>query len=333
MKTLVTGGLGFIGSHLVKKLLENNREVVIFDLSDSLKNLESLGIDCSKIEIVKIDLADYSNLRSLFDRFEFDCVFHLAARVGGLKYLHDNKNAEIITLQENIAIDSNVFRCCLEKNISKIIYASSIAVYSIEKQFNVGAVFKESEANFSMGEQGEFKKFVLNINPDGGYGLAKALGEMQLSCIKDAKIGIARLFNIYGPNLPLGEKSHVITDLFQKIIDSNGEITIWGNGQQTRDFLYIDDCIKSLLLMEEKIAEENLILNIGSGQTISIQELAQKIAQTVKKEITINFDLSKPVGPVSRTADISLAKTKLEWNPEISMDQGLAEVYNWYSKK
>lgn len=332
MPTLVTGGLGFIGSHLVKRLIDQGREVVIFDISDSLDNLSFLGIDASQVKIFKVDLSDYQRTLELFKQFDFDSVFHLAARVGGLKYLHENKNAELITLQENLSIDSNVFRACLQRNISKIIYTSSIAVYSIEKQYSLGAIFKEEEADFSIIQDKEFEKFIFNANPDGGYGLAKAMGELQLNGTKDPKIGIARLFNIYGPNLPLGEKSHVITDLFKKISQADREITIWGGGDQTRDFLYIDDCLDALLAIEEKIDSKNIVVNIGSGKEIAIKDLAQTIINLSKKEIGIICDTTKPVGPVSRTADISRAKEILNWKPKISIQEGLGKVYQWYKK-
>ena len=130
MKTIVTGGAGFIGSHLVKKLIDDNREVIVIDdlSSGSMENLLNLGIKSSDIELKELDLTDYcQTLDALKDG---EVVFHLAARVGGIKYLHGNNQSELLALQENLAIDTNVFRACQKQKIRKIIY-SSLAQFDI----------------------------------------------------------------------------------------------------------------------------------------------------------------------------------------------------------
>lgn len=347
MKTIVTGGAGFIGSHLVKKLVEKGREVVVIDdlSSGSLENLFDLGLKPSDFEFKKLDLTNYhQTLEALKDG---ETVFHLAARIGGIKFLHGSESAELLALEENLAIDANVFRACLERKIKKIIYPSSSAVYPLDKQYFFGAVFLEDDLEFKpktpprRGEAhptklgGKNQKFKMEINPDGGYGLAKLLAEIQLNLMKDIKVGIARIFNVYGENEPFGERAHAIFDLIRKALNfPKEEFTVWGDGSQTRDYIYVTDCVDSLIKLEEKISEISpLTLNIGSAKATSLNEITEKIIKISGKDIKPTHDLKKPVGPLSRTANIKRAKKLLNWQPKVSLDEGLKKTYLWVKKK
>lgn len=334
MKTIVSGGAGFIGSHLVKKLLDQGREVVIADdlSSGNRPNLLDLGI---RTECQNIDLRDFS--KGLKVTRGAETVFHLAATIGNLKYLHDTEMAELDALQSNLMIDTNVLRACLENGVKKIIYTSSCAVYPINRQLNLGVVFSESSLNmgrkdFVRLQPSEFLR--TNIDPDGGYGWAKLIGEVQLNWINGIEIGIARIFNAYGPNEPLGEKAHVVADLISKVVcKSGGKLEVRGDGKQSRDFLYVSDCVEALLKLEEKASNPPITVNIGSGQATEIGELARKIVAVSGKQITITFDNSKAIGPVSRTADISMAKQLLGWEPRVSLHEGLRHTYAWVESK
>jgi len=188
MKTVVTGGTGFIGSHLVKSLLEQNREVVVASDSSRLdsENLSSLGVKPSDVELRRTDLGEYQQALKAIEGA--DSVFHLAARVGSLEYLHSSQLAELAALQTNLLIDTNVFRACLEKKVKRLVYTSSCAVYPMNLQYRPGAVFSENDLSLDTGQG--------TIGPDGGYGWAKLLGEIQLGWMKDIGIGIARIFNV-----------------------------------------------------------------------------------------------------------------------------------------
>ncbi|MDI6814838.1 MAG: NAD-dependent epimerase/dehydratase family protein, partial [Dehalococcoidales bacterium] len=332
MKTLVTGGTGFIGSHLVKALLEQGREVIVAsDFSRlGMENLADLGLRVSDIEVREADLSDYAQaLRAVEGA---GVIFHLAARVGSLEYLHGSAQAELAALQTNLVIDANVFKACLEKGVQKIIYASSCAVYPMHKQSSSDAIFSESDLILAFNPQ--------PLNPDGGYGWAKLLGEIQLSWM-GGNIGIARIFNVYGENEPLGEKAHVIGDLIQKtILSPERDLIVRGDGNQTRDFLYVSDCVDALLKLEQKLSNTNskdsrnsLTLNIGSGKAVSIRTIAEKVVEVSGKNIGIKYDLSKPVGPISRTADITKARTLLNWQPRVTLDEGLNQTYAWAEKR
>ena len=334
MKTIVTGGSGFIGSHLVKKLIERGREVaVIDDLSaGSLENLSDLGLKPSDFEFKKVDLTDYHQALEVLK--EGEVVFHLAARIGGIKYLHESESAELLALQENLAIDSNVFRACLKKKIKKIIYASSLAVYSLDKQYSFGTVFSEEDLSLETEVEDPKFRFKISINPDGGYGLAKLLAEIQLNLMKNVKVGIARIFNVYGENEPIGKRAHAISDLIRKAINyPNEKFIVWGDGEQTRDYIYVSDCVEFLLKLEEKISQESpLIVNIGSGRATSIKEIAEKVIEISGKNIKPKYDLKKLVGPLSRTANINRAKKLLNWQPKVSLEDGLKDTYYWVQK-
>jgi GDP-D-mannose 3',5'-epimerase len=337
MKTAVTGGTGFIGSHLVKSLLEQNREVIVAsDLSQlGRENLSSLGVKTVDVELRQTDLSDYQQaLKALTGA---DCVFHLAARVGSLEYLHATGMVELVTLQTNLLIDANVFRACLETGIRKIIYASSCAVYPMDTQFSAGAVFSESSLEL---ETLDFLKPGMpdsgnrTINPDGGYGWAKLMGEVQLEWMKGVDIGIARIFNIYGENEPLGEKAHVIADLICKaILYPQEEFVVRGDGKQSRDFLYVSDCVDALLQLEKRASSPPVIVNIGSGKPTSIATIAEKATGLSGKDIKLRYDPTKPMGPISRTADITRTKALLGWQPGISLDEGLSRTYRWVQRR
>jgi len=329
MKTVVTGGTGFIGSHLIKGLLEQNREVIVASDFSRLgsENLGALGIGPSDVEFREADLTDY--LQALKAVKGAESVFHLAARVGSLEYLHGSELAEFAALQTNLIIDANVFKACLEIGVKKLIYASSCAVYPMDKQYSPGAIFSEDDLRLTP-SFGPTHMTHEMINPDGGYGWSKLVGELQLNWVNSMDIGIARIFNIYGINEPIDEKAHAIGDLIRKVIlYSSGEFKVRGDGKQTRDYLYVSDCVEALVKLEKKASSPPVTVNIGSGQAMSIGALAEKILKISGKKFNMVFDLTKPVGPVSRTADISRARVLLGWEPKISLDEGLRRTYDW----
>jgi len=329
MRTVVTGGNGFIGSHLVKMLVDEDRKVIVASsFSPGEDHLAQMGV---KVERRDVDLRDYRDAQVAVKGT--DSVFHLAARIGNLMYLHGTQTAELTSLQTNLAIDANVFRACFEAGVKKIVYASSCAVYPMDKQTAAGAVFKESDLPLSPAFDPATLKPGM-INPDGGYGWAKLMGEIQLWWSRNTDIGIARIFSAYGENEPLGKKAHAMGDLIQRaILNQGGDFRVYGDGKQTRDFLYVTDCARALIKLEEKASNPPITANIGSGQAVSIDALAKKIVKISGKKFNIVFDLTKPVGPVSRTADMSRAKSMLGWQPQVSLDDGLRRTYNWVEGK
>lgn len=316
MMTCVTGGAGFIGSHLVKKLADNGNEVsVVDDFSRGcLANLSDLNVE---VDVNRTDLRNYGKTVKALKTA--DAVFHLAARVGSVDYLHGSSLAELEAFQDNVRIDANVFRACMESGVDKIVFASSVSVYPIDKQYEHGAVFSEEDLTY--------------YAPDGGYGWAKLLGEFQLGLMKDTKISIARIFNIYGPCSAIDETAQVIPALIKKAIRYPKEaFTVWGTGRQSRDFTYVSDCVDALMLLEKNANNPPLIANVGSNNPVSIGDIAHKIVRISEKKMRIKYDKSKMTGTVSRTADVGKI-SKIRWKPRIDLDEGLRLTYVWLQKR
>jgi nucleoside-diphosphate-sugar epimerase len=324
MITVVTGGAGFIGSNLVRKLLDRGRQVLVADdfSRGSIQNFKDLNIQPSDISgstvYPVIDLKHFSNTLKITQGA--DTVFHLAARVGSINYLHGTDHNELEALLSNLVIDANVFRACIENGVKKLVYASSTAVYPIDLQNSYNVILPESSLRY--------------YNPEGGYGWSKLLGEIELPWIKDIDIGIARIFNVYGENSFAGENPHAIVDLCRKVIKyPEVPFIVWGSGKQSRDFLHVSDCTNALLKLEEKASNPPVIVNIGSGKTVTVETLAQNIIAISGKNIKISYDTSKPVGPLSRTAEISKSIELLGWRPIITLDEGLKRTYTWLEKR
>jgi len=317
MKTVVTGGAGFIGSHLVKRLLDEGRDVAVADdfSRGGMLNLRDLGV---QLEPQRVDLRDYSQALGIVKHAE--TIFHLAARVGSVEYLHSSDAAEVRALQDNLTIDANIFRACSEAGVSRIVYASSVSVYPIDLQRKPNVVLSEEDLRY--------------FNPEGGYGWAKVLGEIQLQWMKNVDGGIARIFNVYGEGEPLDGTAHVIPALIRKAIAYPKEdFIVWGDGNQSRCLIYVSDCVEALMRLEDKACNPPVILNLGSDAPIPVSVIAQKVVAISGKHIEIKYDPSRPVGPISRTADIGKARALLGWQPETTLDDGLRRTYAWGERR
>jgi len=311
MKTVVTGAAGFIGANLVRRLIQLGRNIRCVDNTSRGKsrNLEGLPVD-----IVYADLRHYDQVLKAVDGA--DVVYHLAARVGSIDFLHGSSKAELEALQSNLAIDVNVFRACKEGGIKRIVYALSVSVYPIDRQQRLDAVFREED--------------IYPINPEGGYGWAKLVGEIQLGMMEGCESAVARIFNAYGEYCEYEGTAQVVPALIRKAIKyPDEEFVVWGDGNQTRNLIYIQDCIDALLKMEEKASYPPLILNVGNEKTTTIRELAETIVKVSGKNIKIRYDKSKPIGPLSRMPSIERAAEKLKWKPHTSLENGLRLTYKW----
>jgi nucleoside-diphosphate-sugar epimerase len=236
--------------------------------------------------------------------------------VGSVEYLHGTVEAELTALQHNLLIDLNVFRACVAKGIRVLIYASSVSVYPIDLQQHSGVVLAEDDLHY--------------FNPEGGYGWAKLIGEIQLQWLRNLRIGIARIFNVFGEGEKPDESAHVVPAIMRKVIVApRGEFQIWGDGSQTRDLLYVEDAIDALIKLEKAAAFPPVVVNVGSGNSISVRDLVQKVIIVSGKGVHPQYDSAKPVGPRSRTADIKRAKSLLRWEPKVGLDEGLSRTYRW----
>ncbi|MDA4115857.1 MAG: NAD-dependent epimerase/dehydratase family protein [Thaumarchaeota archaeon] len=315
-KVAVTGGAGFLGSHIVKRLSDDERDFSIVDdfSSGSLRNLADLGV---LRKCVTGDLRDYPFARRSLRGA--DTVFHFAAEVGSVSYLHGSNARELAAMQANLIIDANVLKACLENGVRTVIYASSVSVYPFDEQLGSHTQFREEDSE-------------RKVNPEGGYGWAKYVAEKQLSLMPEVSCGVARIFHAYGKNIYLKpDRSQVIASLIRKAVRYPAEdFVVWGDGSQRRCFVYIEDALDALMKLEKRVLERgSLTVNVGSTEETTVRELAERVIQLSKKDIPLKFDESKLTGALNRMPNLDRAKSVLGWAPTTSFSKGLKETFDW----
>jgi len=314
----VIGAAGFIGSHLSKRLEDLGNTLMLTDNFSRGKKeyLDYLNI---KNECFNLNMKDYES--ALIATKHADIVYHCACRIGGMQFLHGSPEKELKALQDNVLIDTNIFKACIENKVKKIIYTSSVSVYNTLRQYGSNAVFKESDL------------YKHSFNPEGGYGLSKWLAEQQLDYMTKmgVKVGIARIFKSYGPCDDYSpESGQVVLSLMRKLLTEE-QLVVWGTGNVSRCLVYIDDLIDALI----KLANYNksLTVNIGGLVPHRIGNLANAIASISGKKIEVKFDESMPEGPKSRIPDLTKAKKELNWKPTTSLNNGLKKCWKWMEQE
>jgi len=309
MKVLVTGGKGFIGSHLVNYLKKRGYWVRNADINEYsyLRTIED--------EFCRSDLTIHDNALKATE--DVDWVFNLAANMGGIGFITDVK-ADV--MRDNARINTNILEACRTNSVQRLFFSSSACVYPQNLQLTPQvSPLKESD--------------VLPAYPDSAYGWEKLFAELIMQAYHadyGLDIRIARFHNIYGPHTTYkGGREKAPASLCRKVAETpnGGAIVIWGDGRQTRSFLYIDDALEATYrLMQSDYTEP---LNIGSDELISIDALADLIIEISGKKIRKEYDLSKPQGVRGRNADLTLIKKIIDWQPKISYKEGLVKTYKW----
>jgi len=309
MSVLVTGGKGFIGSHLVNFLKARGFWVRSIDIK------KDAFLTTTENEFVLGDLTD--SKIALSATKDIDFVYNLAANMGGIGFITKVK-AEV--MRDNVRINANILEACIVNNVKRLFFSSSACVYPQALQ-----LAPEVEP---LREADAFPAY-----PDSAYGWEKLFTELLMEAYHEdygLDIRIARFHNIYGPfGTYKGGREKAPAALCRKIAEApeHGTITIWGDGKQTRSFLYIDDALEAIY----KLMGSNYIkpLNIGSDELISVDDLADLIIAISGKRLGKHYDTSKPQGVRGRNADLHLIEKTLGWKPKTSYRKGLEETYRW----
>jgi len=306
MKVVVTGGCGFIGSNIAEELIKKHYVVVIDDLSTGrIENIQSLQ-DKENFEFVRGNITDLGLLKQIFE--DVDCIFHQAA----IPSVQRSVENPLDTNEANIKGTLNVLIAARDCGVKKVVYASSSSVYGDTPELP--------------------KKENMKPNPQSPYAVSKLTGEYYckvFSEIYGIKTICLRYFNVYGPKQdPASEYAAVIPRFINRVLNNQPPI-IFGDGNQTRDFTFVKDVVKANILAMEKNVEG--VFNIAYGQQISINELANKIMEIVGVKLNPVYDKPRPGDIRNSLADISLAKQKLGYMPEYSLEKGLEVTIRWFS--
>lgn len=308
-KVLVTGGAGFIGSHIVDRLLESRNEVAVIDNFDAFyqgkeKNIER-HLKNENFRMVRGDILDYDLLLRTMKGVEI--VFHEAAQAG-IRYCNLNP---IKAHKVNVEGTLNVLMAAKESNVKRIIYASSSSIFGNPKRLPIDEAYP--------------------TNPASPYGATKLAAEHY--CLTFNKVyGLGavclRYFSVYGPR---GRPDQVIYALANSMMRGESP-TIYGDGSQRRDFTYVSDVVNANLLAAMTESIEGEVFNIGFGRDVSIKELFDMLAENLSDKVNniVPRYLDKYRGDFERTlADNSKARKKLGWKPEVTLEHGLKEFAGW----
>ena len=313
---LVAGAGGFIGGHLVRSLLEDGHEVVAVDI----KPLDNWFQIFEKNINYSLDLKEYENCLKASKGVDF--IYNMACNMGGMGFIENNK-AECML---SVLINTNLLRVCLVNKIKKYFFSSSACVYNADKQsktFING--LKESDVYPAM--------------PEDGYGWEKLFSERMCRHFYEdygLETRVARYHNVYGPFGTFdGGREKAPAALCRKLIIAKNsgkkKIDVWGDGEQTRSFMFIDDCIKGTKKIFESDCRE--VLNIGSEEQVSINQMIDIIEQISNYKVDRNYQLDKPKGVRGRSSNNDLVRKKINWDAEITLKQGLEMTYKWIDQE
>lgn len=297
MRFLITGGAGFIGSTLANHLIREGHHVRVLD--DLSAGCDPARLD-PKVLFTRGDVKDVPKLWTLLQNV--DCVYHLAARVYVAQSILYPRDYNDVNVGGTVA----VMEAMRDAGVKRVVLASSGAVY---------------------GEQAvQPVKEIQPPNPQSPYAVSKIAAEhyvFTIGALWDIETVALRIFNAYGPGQQVPTSHPPVIPQFVKQALGGGSLVVFGDGSQTRDFVYIDDVVEAMVAAATASEVDRTIINVGRGQEISIKELVNKVRQTTKRKVHPLYSAAESGGVSRLVADISLARQKLGFNPKTDIDKGL----------
>src|SRR5215472_11096327 len=312
-KAVVCGAGGFIGGHLVKSLLENGVDVI---RAVDVKPLDDWYLVTKDVESLALDLKDQASCHTAAKGATL--VYQLAADMGGMGFIENNKALCMLSVLTN----THMLLAAKDAGAKRFFYASSACVYNGEKQVNENVIpLKESDAYPAL--------------PEDGYGWEKLFSERMCRHFEEdfgLQCRVARYHNVYGPQGTwMGGREKAPAAICRKVLEAklsgNHEIEIWGDGHQTRSFMYIDDCIRGTIALTESEIHEPL--NLGSSELVTINQLVDIVEDIAGVKLKRRYKLDAPKGVNGRNSDNTKIRECLGWEPSIRLRDGLKRTYDW----
>jgi GDP-D-mannose 3',5'-epimerase len=313
-RIVVAGGGGFIGGHLARALVEQGAQVRAVDI----KPLESWYQVLPEAENLTLDLGSADACRTALEGATD--VYNLAADMGGMGFIETHKAMCMLS----VLINTHLLMAARELGVERFFFSSSACVYAADKQSSPDVTaLTESDAYPAM--------------PEDGYGWEKLFSERMCRHFREdfgTYTRVARYHNVYGTHGTWdGGREKAPAAICRKVAEAKlsgrHEIEIWGDGQQTRSFMYIDDCVQGTLAIMDSDIEEPI--NLGSSELVTIDRLVDIVEDIAGIELKRNYDPTAPTGVRGRNSDNTLILERLGWEPSISLRQGLEATYAWIS--
>lgn len=309
-KVAVLGGAGFVGSHLVEKLLKEGAVVRVVDnLSNG--NMDNLaGLD---FQFFKLDLRNYRDCLKAVENQDY--VFNLTAKVANVQY---NRTHQEEMFEENMLLQMYPIKAAHEMGVKKFLQASSVCVYPHD------AIIPTPETE---GERGRPE------DTNEGYAWAKRMGEVlaRFYSEKGMPCVVSRFTNVYGPRDYFDDNSHVIPAFIIRALNEK-KIVAWGTGEQQRSFLYVEDAATGLIKIME-FAQDSNPINVGGCEMVSMSNLLNIVVKLLGTDNEIEWDTTRPNGHEKRESDVTRLKEITNWTAETPLEEGIKKTIDWYNRR